>query len=429
MPASGARNLDVNDASFGQFLEACGSSGPLSIGVGPKDEMSSETRTFDQPFLVIGRRPESDLLLEHWQVSRRHAYLQLIEGRYYCVDLGSRTGTHGGDATERSGWLEEGRTIQIGPFAVRPDPPESGSRDRCKPPEVTWELPGRTIGQSSWRMDRNLVLVGRSPACRIRFYEPDVSKFHCSLVMTPVGAWVVDLLSQKGVFVNDVPARCVRLEEGDELRVGRHIIRARYDQTLPKLESRTTALSLRVAPELEPPGRPIGQPLQSWPMPAPIPRQDLSTFVEGTIDPTVSHVIQQFGIMQQQMLDQFHQSMMMMFEGFAALHRETSGTIRDEFEHVRKLSEEIESLRKETAKLAEASRTRPVAPIPPRPATNGHGPEERRPRAEAFEPITKPTAAAPEGDIHAKLLLRLTSIESERRNRWQKILGMMSSKS
>ena len=78
-------------------------------------------------------------MLDHWQVSRRHAYLQLIEGRYYCVDLGSRTGTHGGDATERSGWLERGRAIQIGPFTVRPEWPDRAAR-RPRP------LPGRDLG-------------------------------------------------------------------------------------------------------------------------------------------------------------------------------------------------------------------------------------------------------------------------------------------
>ena len=52
---------------------------------------------------------------------------------------------------------------------------------------VTWELPGRAIGQAVWRMDRHLALIGRSPACKIRIVEPDVSKFHCSVVLTPHG--------------------------------------------------------------------------------------------------------------------------------------------------------------------------------------------------------------------------------------------------
>ena len=193
----------MNHPSQEFFLAACGADEPLRIGVGQRDEMAMETWTFAQPFLVIGRRPESDLMLDHWQVSRRHAYIQLIEGRYYCVDLGSRTGTHGGDATERSGWLERGRAIQIGPFAVRPEWPTRSPQTTRALPGVTWELPGRVIGQAVWRMDRHLTLIGRSPACKIRIVEPDVSKFHCSVVLTPSGVWVVDLLGQKGVFVND----------------------------------------------------------------------------------------------------------------------------------------------------------------------------------------------------------------------------------
>ena len=35
----------------------------------------------------------------------------------------------------------------------------------------------------------------------------------------------------------------------------------------------------------------------------------------------------------------------------------------------------------------------------------------------------------PQVDIHAQLCLRLASIQTERQNRWQKILGMMSSRS
>ena len=52
-------------------------------------------------------------------------------------------------------------------------------------------------------MDQHLALIGRSPACKIRIVEPDVSKFHCSVVLTPHGVWVVDLYGQNGVFVND----------------------------------------------------------------------------------------------------------------------------------------------------------------------------------------------------------------------------------
>ena len=383
--------LAVNHPSLEPFLAACGSDEPLRVGVGQRDELLSETWTFRQPFLVIGRRPESDLVLDHWQVSRRHAYLQLIEGRYYCVDLGSRTGTHGGDATERSGWLERGRAIQIGPFAVRPEWPASSGPAAGPAPGVTWELPGRAIGQAVWRMDRHLALIGRSPACKIRIVEPDVSKFHCSLVLTPHGVWVVDLLGQKGVFVNDEPVRCARLEDGDELRVGRHVapgqVRHPAAPPAPDRAARRPARPARWRRWCRrrrcriagPGGRP---PLRLMPASMPARRARTSPACWGSraaaVDPSVNLLVHQFGMMQQQMFDQFHQTMMMMFEGFAALHREQSGSIREEFDQVRKLSEEIEALRAETARLAEAAAARPADR--PGPATNGHRGRSARPR-------------------------------------------------
>jgi pSer/pThr/pTyr-binding forkhead associated (FHA) protein len=441
-PTANARGLiAVNHHSLELFLAACGSDGPLRLSVGERDQLASKTWTFQQPFLVIGRRPDSDLMLDHWQVSRRHAYLQFIEGRIFCVDLGSRTGTHGGDVTERSGWLERNRAVQIGPFTVKPEWPTMNARPSVSRPGVTWELPGRAIGQAVWRMDRQLVMIGRSPACKIRIVEPDVSKFHCSLVLTAHGLWVIDLLGQNGVFVNDKPVRCVRLDDGDELRIGRHLLRPRYDSPpLPLPQDRQEVVdpstnqgsTSTVMPfSFQPPT--IGSNLATRMMP-PMPPvgQNLPMILEksgGVVDPSVNLLVHQFGMMQQQMLDQFHQTMMMMFEGFAALHREQAGTIREEFEHVRKLSVEIEALRAETAKLAEAAAARPAERT--RPAS--YDPSTQIPGRSQFqgEPIKKaaPPLPDPDVDIHAKLCLRLASIESERQNRWQKILGMMTSKS
>ena len=434
--------LAVNDPSLELFLAACGSSEPLRVGVGQRDEPLTETWTFPQPFLVIGRRPESDLVLDHWQVSRRHTYLQLIEGRYYCVDLGSRTGTHGGDATERSGWLEPGRAIQIGPVAVRPEWPDPGDLAEGSHPGVTWELPGRAVGRSSWRMDRHLVLIGRSPSCKIRIVEPDVSKFHCGVVLTVHGVWVVDLLGQNGIFVNDRQVRCARVEDGDDLRIGRHTLRARYDtppRPLPRPEPPAPSSTQDSPTTIMPPSlfqapNPGGEhPARLMP-PMPPPGRDLAAILEksgGAVDPSVNLLVHQFGQMQQQMFDQFHHTMMMMFEGFAALHREQSSTLREEFAQVRRLSEEIETLRVETARLAAAS----ARPDRPKLAANGHSkPAGPVPRAQANgqgEPIRRATPPPPssEVDIHAQLCLRLTAIQTERQNRWQKILGMMSSRS
>jgi pSer/pThr/pTyr-binding forkhead associated (FHA) protein len=443
--------LDVNDPTLTNFLAACGSKEPLRYGVGPREQMELDVRSFSQPFLVIGRSADTDLVLDHWQVSRRHAYLQLIEGRYYCVDLGSRTGTHGGDAAKRSGWLQQGRVIQIGPYAVRPEWPANVIRPAKRPSGLTWELPGGAVGQTSWRMDQYMAMIGRSPACKIRFLEPDISKFHCSVVLTRHGLWVIDLLGDTGIYVNDEKIRCARIEEGDELRVGSHILRARYDH--PPLP-----LPLTVArPKSERAGTPAIPEIftdaaanairDSLParvaMTPMINGTELATILEksgGAIDPSVNLLVHQFGMMQQNMLDQFHNTMMMMFEGFASLHREQASTIREEFEHVRKLSAEIEALRAETARLAKEAAAKPAPtprPMPtPRPDFPGKANGNPGPAPRPF--IPKPQLAGdalkkvnpgphqPEGDIHAQLCLKLSNIETERQNRWQKILGMMS---
>ncbi len=441
----------MHDPSLEHFLAACGSPGPLRLGVGQRDSMELAVQTFHQPFLVIGRRADSDLVLDHWQVSRRHAYLQLIEGRFYCIDLGSRTGTHGGEASKRSGWLEEGRAIQIGPYAVRPEWPAGGLKSSHRPPDVTWELPSRALGQATWRMDRYMAMIGRSPACKIRLLEPDVSKFHCSLVLTSHGLWAVDLMGEHGTFVNDVKIRCARVRDGDELRVGSHVLRARYDSPplpLPTIrpEPSSSGSSTEIPAHLLPAPSalmPSESGRSSLPariaMPPMITGMDLGTMLEksgGAIDPSVNLLVHQFGMMQQNMLDQFHNTMMMMFEGFSALHREQAGTIREEFEHVRKLSAEIEALRAETARLAKEAAAKPQYRPNPAGTANGNGQPSPRPFVPrpqiAADPIKKPNSPHlpdAEVDIHAQLCAKLSNIETERQNRWQKILGMMTSKS
>jgi pSer/pThr/pTyr-binding forkhead associated (FHA) protein len=55
-----------------------------------------------QPFALIGRSAQAGLLLDDPSVSQRHAYLQVVGGRIFCLDLNSRTGLYLGGAPRRS---------------------------------------------------------------------------------------------------------------------------------------------------------------------------------------------------------------------------------------------------------------------------------------------------------------------------------------
>ncbi len=448
-----------------QFLAECGLTDPFRVEVGLKGDPTTQIHEFRQPFLVIGRRAGSDMMLDHWLVSRRHAYLQLIEGRFFCVDLGSRTGTHGGDATERSGWLEPGRAIQIGPYFVRPELPPTVDRDYPPLPVITWSITSPTEEPSFWTMNRGLALIGRSPACRIRLPEADVSRFHCSLVLTTSGVWAVNLLSQREVFVNGQSIRLSRIGPGDQLRIGNHTLTPEYDIPLRKPTQRTSLGSPPAAttvvastrppdpstdhlPALSPTVLPPGV---QWESPGSFHLPDKAT------DQTVSSLVQHFGAMQQQMLDQFHQMMMSMFEGFAALHRETSEAMRDEVEEVRRQSREIEELRAEIGRVAEVTTLsmqqdafaaadaayqdpfRPPEAVgvnrDPNHPQNGHALRAQPPAGPPAPPRPEPPPKVvipppdPHVDAHAQLFQRLKTIESERQTRWQKILAMMAKSS
>ena len=96
-----------------------GSTDSLQLIVESQSANESELRLLHQPFAVIGRDPRSDVVLDHSQVSRRHVYLQMVEGRAFWVDLESRTGTRGERKPQRFGWLEGRRALSVGPFVIR----------------------------------------------------------------------------------------------------------------------------------------------------------------------------------------------------------------------------------------------------------------------------------------------------------------------
>ena len=79
----------------------------------------------------------------------------------------------------------------------------------------------------SWPVHRVMSLIGSASGCKFRLTDPSVSRFHGSLLRTSAGVWIVDLLGQGGITVNEVPVRSHRLMDGDVLGIGRYQIRIR----------------------------------------------------------------------------------------------------------------------------------------------------------------------------------------------------------
>jgi pSer/pThr/pTyr-binding forkhead associated (FHA) protein len=499
------------------FRRACGSSAPFTLVCEAPSDVSIPPRRIEGtcPFLLIGRDSAMDLSLSDRQVSRRHAYLQVVAGGVFCIDLNSRSKVffEGHEDAQSQGWLQPGRFIQIGPYQVqRTDdnpglPPGHEKLDPFAPleegrfepnlPAAALELPVRAgAGSGTWAIDGMLALVGRSDRCQLVLSDDSISRFHASLVRTPQGMWVIDLVAREGVYVNGVRVRWAWLEDGDAIRIGRFTFVLRYET--PPAEIRRSdvplesgaglvasvfkdtsllsnpsdggrnSLALRAvrrardvikAEPYRPGSAPAAQIGSSQP--------EWSGSLSGGMSPLA--MWQQ----QMQLMEAFHNDMIMMVQMFMVMHREQLASVREEFERVQQLTRELSVLQSRlgtasgdaglplTSDTAGPGQQQPAlkareqrkgrggvraldsdhsghkAEPAPRARTPGTGSTSRPPpqsgesaQPEPVLPRTGAGAAAPmpsnNVQMHAHLSKRIAELQKERQGYWQKILNTIN---
>jgi pSer/pThr/pTyr-binding forkhead associated (FHA) protein len=419
----------VADPLEADFLTASGADGPLSLDVTPPGDGATGRRRLDRPFAIVGREPVVDLVLGHEDVSRRHAYLQHLGGRWFCIDLGSRSGLRRGDEPISAGWLRTGEPLNVGPFALEApggpagdDPPSPLEADAgpAGPGGLLLVFPKRNGDRPAWTMNRGLALVGQDRSCRVRLPGSEISARHCALVRTPAGLWVVDLLGREGIRVNGREVRFARLDDGDELRVGRQRIAVRAGVVgLPAVAGRS-----RLTPTLVGP-----RPSSSTPA-------EVSADILGHLTRLVGRMQQQMfeqfqQAMQQQMFEQFQQAMTMMTQMFCAMHHDQAESVRGELARLRQLNEDLISLRAELAgrrgleaapslpasPSLSSSPAPPVAPLVPAPDP-----------AWAPPPPSATEGPSPDGDVHALLNRRIAAIQQESQGLWQRLLDLVTNR-
>jgi pSer/pThr/pTyr-binding forkhead associated (FHA) protein len=436
------------------FLAACGIEDSFQFAVENQDATESRLRLLYQPFAVIGRDLRADVVLDHADVSRRHVYLQAIEGRVFWIDLESRTGTRNESESQRFGWLEGGRTLSVGPYVIRRFVGDSQSvekRHRSDLPRNTPLVarPSAHATQSEVALEflngpsqlmlkpahRILSLIGSASGCKFRLTDSSVSRFHGSLLQTPAGLWIVDLLGQKGITVNDVPVRCSRLVDGDIVRIGRYQIRIRCRPRVQEsakglLDLGHVAFVPKAARQSRTPlslnsfgWSPITTPVSSE---AAVNGQELPALsietspISSNVDLVPSHsmllgssrqseptesllvpLVNQFGMMQQQMFDQFQQAMAMMVKMFGTMHRDQMEVIRAELDRLHELTDEFHALKNEFAE-----RTREKPQLKPRESEFSSASVDRSVALEPSNPATQPLSADPRGGARAHQVSR-----------------------
>ena len=386
------------------FLKACGVETSLQLVVESPSPIEPELRLLYQPFAVIGRDPRADVRLDSAEVSRRHVYLQIVEGRAFWVDMESRTGTQIEKSEQKFGWLEGEETLSVGSYIIRRFVGDrrpaydfsEGKQPRSTPliaqsyshsplPDVALEFLNGPSQSISWPVRRVMSLIGSASGCKFRLTDPSVSRYHASLLRTAEGVWIVDLLGKDGITINQIPVRSGRVGDGDVVGIGRYQLRVRCrhrangsgsgslddggerspfvsSASKPDHDSMTVMYSDWIAAaiavanrskdksELQLPQLTQPQPsLRGIEVVSSVSSLPVEFTQSGPTESVLVPLVNQFGLMQQQMFGQFQQAMAMMVQMFGTMHREQMEVIRAELDRLHELTDEIHALKEELA--------------------------------------------------------------------------------
>lgn len=395
------------------FQAACGLRRPIRLKI-QNGRGESRLLRLDRPFAVVGRNPAADIRLDHEQVCLRHAYLQVVQGRLWAIDLSVWGGLQWPPGRPaRCGLMRPGEPVRIGPFTILAlddaGPTDSAAEDPLheRPPGPPPTLRGHgaeTGGESSWSLNRTIDFLGRSSFCRVRIDDVGISRTHAAMVRTPVGLWIVDLLGRGGLLVNGIATRFGRLETDDVLNVGPHQFTlhrgGELATTWPRIPRPADPRAQEPFTNLEPIRPDLVSPATTpgWPS-------------EGGT--ALLMLIEQMGQSQQRMLDQFQQTMRMLFELVGERQREDQSRLHEELDRLHQLTEELTGLKASLKAPARAERAGPEptglgsASPGPRPGLHGR------------------STTGPQVNSLAWVCQRLDEMRTEQEDRWGRVARIL----
>jgi len=332
------------------FSAACKLTGPFKLSATHRGTGDEHTFLVRRPYATVGRGAANDVRLNDPSVSRSHAFLQVVEGRVYCADLGSRTGIVWADGRSGPGWVGVDRSVRIGSFdltVVHPTLP-AGRRPPGSCPDATdrsvIDLPaasievyrGYDIPVGSCPLDWPVTLVGRHPSCRLRFVDSSVAYFQGCVVNTPDGIWWIDFSARPTSLVNGQRARISRLRDTDLLEIGRiTLVPRRADAAAGPADGTLVRLTTTTA------------------------------MVPPTADAGVSPLAVA------EMMAQLRQCVASMAQTFATLQQEHAAAASEHLKQVQELTRELRQLRGESPPGA-ALPHKAAPALPPRAAPTQH---------------------------------------------------------
>jgi ABC transport system ATP-binding/permease protein len=183
--------------------------------------------------LLVGRLAESDIQLDHPEISRYHCKLHWNGQDAQIEDLGSRRGTRLNGAILPKGALaplHAGDRIDVGPVALQFGDDGAGSAVPASAVPRAAE-PGPAVSAATARVMmggnevsviplRDKLVFGRASECDVAMNDAGVSRQHASVERSSTGFLLTDLRSRGGSFVNGHRFERHELVIGDQVQIG-----------------------------------------------------------------------------------------------------------------------------------------------------------------------------------------------------------------
>lgn len=334
------------------FRAECGASRTIRVDVRHQPSGAISRFVLKAPYLVVGRDAKCDVVLPNPDVSRRHAYLQVLPETVYFCDLHSRSGVRVRGAPRHEGMLGAEEPLEVGPYVIRFRNAPSDSRPEAdiagRFPNSLWsgvELVPQPVaadlaGYQAFSLRERVTLIGRCDPCHVRLPHDHVAPVHCSLVRTRRALWILDLHANGGVQLDGRPVRCAAISPQARLSIGP------FDLTLRVSRRRD---STDVA------ARPTTPATEGIPQPGPTRSRDIaSPECMGVSGETVLAIVQQFQELQRQLILHDQQHSQMQAEVLEAIHRSRHEAVMSRLERLSQQVARIESLCRVGEQPAEA---------------------------------------------------------------------------
>ncbi len=182
-------------------MEVNSSFARLTILKGPN---TGQVFSLSSQEVIIGRTASAGLIVNHPEVSQRHAHIVLKDGKYFLEDLGSHNGTFiNGKRIQGLQVLTDGDEISLSLIVILVFNQETAAKTvldihaKKKTPSVSTSIPPILLitvaGQSpqEFTLIKDKITLGRAEDNDIVVPSLIVSRYHAALELTPLGYEII----------------------------------------------------------------------------------------------------------------------------------------------------------------------------------------------------------------------------------------------